>query len=156
MVEIMSGSLGGLLAFGLICLLFASILSAISATVKSTVTIGSNTVTDGATSPAISGKVLTQIDQDMAIGTNVLIANVGIDKDTLNVFYALATVDMTLKTNSSGSPDNTITLTAGIAMKWCLYDPSAGNPIVTADVTALSVTNATAGNLKLWALHGTP
>ena len=60
-------------------------------------------------------------------------------------------VNLTLKTNSSGTPQDTITLTAGTPFVWLINsgitDPFAG------DVTALFVTNAdgsTAAPLKIF------
>ncbi len=50
---------------------------------------------------------------------------------------------LTVKTNSSSSPTQTISLTAGQALIWTVAHPEA-NPI-TADVTKLFVSNDTSG-----------
>ena len=51
------------------------------------------------------------------------------------------TRDMTVKTNSSGAPDKTISLKAGVPVVWDSNNGQA-NPFGTVDVTALYVTLA--------------
>lgn len=53
-----------------------------------------------------------------------------------------STTGMTIKTNSTGAPDDTLTLAAGQALVWNTNDPSVCP--FTADVTKLYFTNASA------------
>jgi hypothetical protein len=138
----------------IVSLAVISMIGAVSATVKRTVTTGSNSITDGSSAATYTGGLIVEINKDFAIGTDQNLGNVAIDKDTLKLCYLLADTDMTLETNSSSSPANTIELTAGVAFLWTDDMPSAGNPFAAADVTAIYVTNAAAGNLRGYILHG--
>jgi hypothetical protein len=60
-------------------------------------------------------------------------------------------VACTVKTNSSGSPDNTITLAAGVPVAWDTNSPYA-NPF-TANVTKFYITNASAGTFSCKVLY---
>jgi hypothetical protein len=67
----------------------------------------------------------------------------------------MATVDMTVKTNSSGSPANTFSLKANEPFVWTvdqgtLQDSSAVDVV---DITHLYVTNTTAGTLSIRSLY---
>lgn len=73
----------------------------------------------------------------------------------LKMFVLLATVDMTVKTNSSGSPDNTFTLKANEPFVWTvdqgtLKDTAA---VTVVDITHLYVTNTTAGTFSVRSLY---
>jgi hypothetical protein len=74
--------------------------------------------------------------------------NFDFKKATLLVVYMIpAGGDLTIKTNSSGSPQETIVLKDGIGIYWAVNEghacPFAG------DVTAIYVTNATLNQVKL-------
>lgn len=65
-----------------------------------------------------------------------------------------ATAALTIKTNSTSAPDDTIALAAGEAITWASGD-SATSPF-TVDVTKLYITNASstvASTLKIRVLH---
>jgi len=69
----------------------------------------------------------------------------GIDFSQLTSLYILASVAMTLETNSSSAATNTIVLKAGIAYRWTSpgsYDTCK----ITADVTKIFLTNASGGS----------
>ncbi len=55
--------------------------------------------------------------------------------------------DLTLKTNSSSTPDDTLTLTDGVPHLWSNDDVEA--VFLTADVTALYATNASGSTVAL-------
>lgn len=83
------------------------------------------------------------INETLAIGTNVSMP-IAIDISQVRSFLICSSTDMTVKTNSSGSPDNTLTLRAGEPYQW--YKPNSGTAYdsfkLTADVTVLYLTNA--------------
>lgn len=70
-----------------------------------------------------------------------------IDVSALKCFMMVADVAMTVKTNDSGSPQETFSLTAGKPVLWREGDTA----IFAGDVTALYVSNAsgTAGTLEV-------
>lgn len=65
--------------------------------------------------------------------------DVNIDMSEMKSFLLKADVGMTVKTNSSGTPDDTFTLKAGVPLLWT-ENSYFSNPL-SADVTALYVTN---------------
>lgn len=71
-----------------------------------------------------------------------------IDVSECKAFFAHCTAAATLKTNSSGSPQETFTLAAGVAYQW---DNSSGaaNPFA-GDVTTFYVTCSAGGTLNIW------
>lgn len=88
----------------------------------------------------------------IAGGTNVLV-NVAFAYATLKSVYLICDQGLTIKTNSSSAPDNTITLVAAQPMWW--HDTiGSANPF-TANVTKVYVTNASGtlvANFRLVAL----
>ena len=68
---------------------------------------------------------------------------------TLREVYIKSDRTLTLKTNSSSAPDDTITITAGVPLVWH-YQSGLANPF-TADVTSIFLTNAgaTAANVYI-------
>lgn len=73
--------------------------------------------------------------------TNALIA-CAIDVSQLQALYIYADADVTLKTNSSGAPVDTLSIDGGNPLVW-VKDSGVTCPL-TADVTALYATNTTA------------
>jgi hypothetical protein len=74
------------------------------------------------------------------------------DVSQMKSVFMKCDVAVTVKTNSTGSPDKTITLAVGEAIKWTSTDGQS-NPLGTVDVTTLYVTNgATAGTFELYTL----
>ena len=94
-----------------------------------------------------------EVNLDIPVPANStnLHAVVGIDVSQLKSLYLLSDIDLTIETNDSGTPDDTLTLEAGIALLWSAASGLA-NPL-TADVTDLYLTGgATAGTLQLRSL----
>jgi hypothetical protein len=91
----------------------------------------------------VTGGNKVSINEAIATGTNTAMA-IAIDVSQVKAFFLCSDVDMTVKTNSSGSPDNTITLRAGQPYQW--YKPASGSPYdsfkLTTDVTILYLTCA--------------
>lgn len=75
------------------------------------------------------------------------------DVSELDAIVVLASTDMTVETNSAGSPVNTLALKAGRPVFW--FTGCGWACPLTADVTALYVTKAGAGDasLRIWALQ---
>lgn len=78
--------------------------------------------------------------------TNLLMA-LELDVSQIRGCYMLCDRDVTLKTNSSGSPANTINLKAGIPYIW--YTNKYNALLLTTDVTALYVTLAAGAAARL-------
>lgn len=76
-----------------------------------------------------------------------------LDVSQVKAFYLVSDQALTVKTNSSGSPDNTITLVAGIPYVW--YTSKYDSFKLTVDVTVLYVTNASgsAARMQLEAIY---
>lgn len=92
------------------------------------------------------------MDVEVPVGNNQLFA-LALDVSQLKSLYIEAVGGaLTLKTNSSGSPANTITLADGVPFSWiqnngALADTSGA--AITTDITALYVTNGTAAAVSL-------
>jgi hypothetical protein len=100
-----------------------------------------------------------EINIDESIAGPATNAQVALTLDVSQVRSLFISADgaLTLKTNSSGSPTNTIALAAGVPFIWASGDAALRDTSGTAmeDVTTLYVTNAgsTAVVLQLRALH---
>ncbi len=90
------------------------------------------------------------IDTTLAIATN---AEYDIDfiHTQLKSLIIKSAVACTVKTNSSGSPDNTFTIVAGEPFQW--RDGDAFTNPVTAAVTKVFITTAATGAFQMYALH---
>jgi hypothetical protein len=93
------------------------------------------------------GSTNVSIDQVFAAGTNVLFT-ITFAHATLQSVILVSDQDMTVKTNSSGSPDDTISLKANNPLVWSASAAYYTNPFSHADVTKFYLTNATAARLK--------
>lgn len=100
----------------------------------------------------ITGDLQTEMSQVIAAGAtnvNILLA---IDITKVKLLLIKSSVNMTFKTNSSGSPANTINLLAGIPYVWAAggYETL----VLTTNVSSIFVTNGTAtdGLLEVYAL----
>ncbi len=80
-----------------------------------------------------------------ALAADYLVAYV-LDYSQCKGVFILADADMTLETNSSSAPDQTISLTANVPVAW-VY--GAGTCPITADITSLYVTSTAGGTLKI-------
>lgn len=80
---------------------------------------------------------------------------IGFSSANLKAIILLADVDMTVKTNSTGSPDDTLSLKAGEPLVW---DNHSGFAFpFAATVTKVYVTNTTAGTFSAFVfLDSTP
>ncbi len=99
---------------------------------------GSSSLSD---SVAVTGELATEANIALAASTTNQQENIAFNHTNLRGVYIKSDVTVTLKTNSSGSPDNTLTITAGVPFVW-YYQSGITNPF-TAAVTTTYFTNAT-------------
>ncbi len=99
---------------------------------------GSTALSDSVT---LTGELATEANIALAASATNQQENIAFNHTNLRGVYIKSDVTVTLKTNSSGSPDNTITVTAGVPFVWC-YQSGITNPF-TAAVTTTYWTNAT-------------
>lgn len=90
-----------------------------------------------------------EVDEALGTVTNQLV-NVAFAIANLKAILIKCTVAATLKTNSSGSPTNTIALQAGKPYIWRLGGYVTN--LITANVTALYITTTGFGTLTIQAL----
>ena len=90
---------------------------------------------------------MAQLEESIADSTTDQLVSINIKHSTLALFAIVSTVAMTVKTNSSSSPQETLTLTANKPIVWGSTMPD--DPI-SGDVSALYVTNSSgsAGTIK--------
>ena len=107
-----------------------------------------------------ANKILTQWDRTeevevnydatLAIGTDVAIG-VALDISQIRTICIVCDVAATLKTNSSGAPQETLTLVAGIPLVWDASAPGATiGDYFAGDVTNIYVTNAAEAHLQIY------
>jgi hypothetical protein len=91
-----------------------------------------------------------EMDVTIASATDALI-NVAFPYATIKAIALSCDVAVTLETNSSSSPSQTIALVANVPNMW-IYGGPGSNPI-TVDVTKIYATAAAAGTLKIRVLY---
>lgn len=87
-----------------------------------------------------TGVVGLEIDEDIAASTTNQLLTIAIDVSQIQTLFIVADGALTVKTNSSGSPVQTLSFAANVPLAWATGAPNA-NPLTT-DVTALYFTNA--------------
>jgi hypothetical protein len=93
----------------------------------------------------------TNYDNDaLAIGTDVAIG-VALDISQIRSLVIVCDVAATIKTNSSGAPQETLTLVAGIPLVWEASAPGATiGDYFAGDITNMYVTNAALAHLQIY------
>ena len=104
---------------------------------------GRRSVIDGV---AISGGREIAFSKAISASQTDLLVPVSFTTANLRSIFLLSDQNLTLKTNSSGSPANTFTITANVPFVW-QYQSGVTNPFGT-DVTAFYVTNTPALTFK--------
>lgn len=99
----------------------------------------------------IEGAVEQNLTKTLAAGTNVLVAFAIIQANMLCMSIYASTA-CTIKTNSSGSPQDTISLAAGENLLWTAAKDGLPSCPFSDDVTALYVTNAASVDLQIQTL----
>jgi len=111
------------------------------------------TANDGVSSytstQAFAPQTVIKLEESVADSVTDQSHLISLDISTLQVFYMISDVAMTVETNSSSSPQETFTLTANKPVVWRTGDTA----IFAGDVTAIYATNASgsAGTLKIMA-----
>lgn len=117
-----------------------------------TLTLQKGFTLDGAaiaSSSAVSvtaGAVYRLDAEALSIGTNTLVA-ASFPYANIKAYILLSSTDCTVKTNSSGSPTDTITLSAGVPKTFITGGETTS--LFTGNVTAFYVTNAAATTLTV-------
>lgn len=91
----------------------------------------------------ISSGTKVTIDETIPASTTNQLVAFTLDVSQCKAFSMISTVNMTVKTNSSGSPADTVVLAANIPYVWTNDDYTTFK--LGTDVTALYITNATTG-----------
>ena len=95
---------------------------------------------------ALTAGLRIAISEQIAIANDVLVA-LSVDVSQVKGVYILSDQDVTLETNNSGSPTNTLALKANIPYVW--YTNKYHSLVFSSDITALYVTNASAAAANL-------
>lgn len=106
---------------------------------------GSTPLSDSVT---VSGELATEANISLSGSTTNQQENIAFNHTNLRGVYIKSDVTVTLKTNSSGSPDDTITVTAGVPFIW-YYQSGVDNPFSAAVVTTYW-TNGTSGAATIY------
>jgi hypothetical protein len=104
----------------------------------------SNSIVNSNSTETVTGSMEKNIDKSVAVGTDTLYAYT-LDRSILQSLCLYSDVALTIKTNSSGSPTDTIVLVAGEARMWSLAYGGLSLCPITANITALYITNASGG-----------
>lgn len=110
---------------------------AFTQTLDQTVNIGSRSVVENKT---YTGTGQASVSESIADSTTDGLVNIAIDVSEIKIIIMSSDQDLTVKTNSSGAPDETISLVAGVPLIWT-SDSYYVNLLAT-DITKLYVTNA--------------
>lgn len=103
-------------------------------------------------STGYTGSSVVAVDEAVANGATNLQINVAIDVSALKSIYIVSDQAVTLETNDSGTPDETISLLAGVPYEWQVG--SYFTNLLETDITAIFITNASGAtaNVSLRAL----
>jgi hypothetical protein len=98
-------------------------------------------------SNSYSGTLSLSLDETITNGQTAYEIDIAIDVSKVAAISISSNKAITLKTNSSGSPDNTLTLRAGVPYQWCSdsYDTFK----LTTDVTKFYVANSSGASANL-------
>jgi len=123
---------------------------AIEYSIVEQVTGGSKT---GRKRQSVDASAHTQVVEKIADGTSDEEVAIEIDVSAVKALYINSTQDMTLETNDTGSPDDTLNLLANVPCVW--HENSYYALLLTVDVTALYLTNSSGSDatLNVWALY---
>lgn len=104
-------------------------------------------------SNAQSAGANTSIDETIADSTTDGLINFTLDVSQLQSIYIVSDADITIETNDGSSPADTLSLVAGVPYVW--HADSYHACLLTTDITAIYVTNASGGSarLQIEALH---
>lgn len=87
-----------------------------------------------------AGSSTVEVDEDVTTGQTNFQINVAIDVSTIKSIVINSTQNVTLETNSGGSPSETINLAANVPYKWHVGSYFAN--LLATDITAIFITNS--------------
>lgn len=120
-------------------------------TLQRTLRDGTNVIGGDATTHTV-GAVAEIPGETIPAESTDLLVNIAFPKANLQVLYMLAVGgDMTIETNDSAAPDDTISLKADSPLIWVAADAYHTNPVDSADVTKIYVTSTAGGTLYVYA-----
>lgn len=96
-----------------------------------------------------SGEV--NVDETIPASQTNMLITLAVDVSALKSLYISSDETLTIKTNSSGSPTDTLTITGGKPLVW--YTGCGFSCPLTGDVTVIYVTNSAAAALKIRTLQ---
>jgi hypothetical protein len=102
----------------------------------------------------IAGNISVVFNDDVAIGTNFHIPLPTIDVSTASLVWVKASANCTLKTNSSGSPDETLALIANVPRLFYTNKPAGVAPFSTDITNGVYITNAAPMTLQILVIMG--
>lgn len=112
-------------------------------------------VTDGAvrisSSESIAASASVSLEESVPDSSTDLQINVNIVENDLTSFALVATQDVTIKTNSSGSPQETISLKANRPLIW---GAGGGTKPISDDISAFFVTNSSGSDATIKLVAG--
>lgn len=117
-------------------------------TVNHTHVDSNNRATRSTSSYTKTGGRFSSISELIPDGSTDLQVFVDVDTSQLLLLMIEATGNLTIKTNSSSTPDDTINLSSVNGIAWASDMPLATNPL-SEDVTSIFVTNATGADVTL-------
>lgn len=98
-------------------------------------------------SPFEVANTLLNPSRNFAAGSANVLLSLSFTAASVQSIFLVSTSDLTVKTNSTTAPGNTINLKAGRPLRWSASDGYYANPF-TADVTAFYITCTAAGTLQ--------
>lgn len=107
--------------------------------IKATSKLDDGTVLSGTESISADGS--TTLDVTVAGSTTNEAHAFSLDKTKLQSWYLVSSQNVTIKTNSTGSPGNTWNLIANVPFVWSASAAYFSNP-VSANITTLYITNS--------------
>jgi len=117
-------------------------------TIVTSVREGSNTLASSSVSKTIESKVV--VNETVADAATDYELPIAIDTASLKYLLIEADQVLTIETNDGTSPDDTLTLQAGVPIQW--YEGATA--LLSADVTAFFVTNASGSDATLTVVAG--
>lgn len=108
-----------------------------SAIIKESIEIGGENFVFGNT---YTGTARTSVQEDIDTGETVFEITVNIDVSEIKALFIVSTHTITVKTNSSGAPDDELALIAGEPLIW--HTDSIHAEPLTVDVTSVFVANS--------------
>ncbi len=105
-------------------------------------------------SPEIEGTAELNINETVAGSATDQLIVATLDQSATKSFFIVSDQDLTFETNSSSGPTDVIALQANVPYIWTTELNSYNTFLITADITAIYLTNAggTLANFKLRAL----